>query len=738
MNKRKLGAAVLLLALGLVPVQTSQNYDFKLNNLAYAEETGEESSLEEQVKNHYNEITSRKVYKIATDKEIEEFESSYNSALNELGNNSNDESSKTEINNFLNSDFEVLGSTVVSEMSLRTYHRTKVAILKNLIDTERLGESDLVYAKNLVDSIDKYLYDRNEVIEVFDQYYLDGVIKKLSSKYNIDLKSIQPDDNQLSAINYKGGYPDDVTEDVLSMDTSVEEYILMARPLIEDAQIFFSSASVLDYNDEQLNKYSHAKDELESAVEAKSENIGSAIENIKAVRKELGLDRDSDDSEEPAKPEDPVSKEDIEESKKNIKENKKNLSSVLKVIDNSYLSNGKEGENLAEIFNKASDNLESVLASDDNNPGDFLKAIENYKVAAESIINYIDENYNNKSVEELKEYAEKKKGEADNLFTEENLKKVSNDDKAYIDNYKQNKEKLEKLLKEENVDKDKLVSAIIDFEASTIDLKKAISGDIDKKHKELVKEYEEVKKSDTYKNASGEKKKAYDKALEDFKNKKYTTLEELEAAKAKMEEAKNALSVKVTTEEEKQIESVIEKHGDFIKSDEYLRATAELQKAYDDAYDAIKADKTKENLDKVKKAKTDISDYYSKFNAEIESLEKYIDQAKTDSLTEDSLKKLKKEYKEKLEEIKSDNSKTIDDINELKEEFDAKLNPKEPEKDSPKAKEDAKKKTTKKVVTSSKKSNGKVRTGVDSILPVVGGVAVVAAIGLIFTRKKNK
>lgn len=205
-----------------------------------------------------------------------------------------------------------------------------------------------------------------------------------------------------------------------------------------------------------------------------------------------------------------------------------------------------------------------------------------------------------------------------------------------------------------------------------------------------------------------------------------------------MEEAKNALSVKVSTEEEKEIDSVIEKHGDFIKSDEYLRATAELQKAYDDAYDALKADKTKDNLDKVKEAKTDISDYYSKFNAEIESLENYIDQAKSESLTEDSLKELKKEYKEKLEKIKSNNSKTIDDINKLKEEFDEELNPKEPQKGSPKAKEDAKKKKTKKVVTSSKKSKGKVRTGVDAILPVVGGVAIVAAIGLIFTRRKNK
>lgn len=73
-----------------------------------------------------------------------------------------------------------------------------------------------------------------------------------------------------------------------------------------------------------------------------------------------------------------------------------------------------------------------------------------------------------------------------------------------------------------------------------------------------------------------------------------------------------------------------------------------------------------------------------------------------------------------------------------KKKFDAKLNPEKPEKDSTKAKEDAKKKATKKVVTSSKKSNGKVRTGVDAILPVVGGVAIVAAIGLIFTRRKNK
>lgn len=733
MNKRKLGAAVLLLALGLGSVQTSQNYNLKLNNLAYAEEAGEEF-LKQQVENHYNEITSRKVYKIATDKEIEEFESSYNSALNELGNNSNDESSKTQIENFLNSDFEFLGSTVVSQMSSRNYYRTQVAILKNLIDTGKLGESDVEYAENLVDSIDKYLYDRNKVIEIFDQYNSEGVIKKLSSKYNIDLRSIQPDDKQLSAINYKGGYPDDVTEDVLSMDTSVEEYMLMAQPLIEDAQIFFSSASVLDYNDEQLNKYSQAKDELESAVEAKSENLGSAIENIKAVRKELGLDRDSDDPEEPTKEEKTVSKEDIEESKKLVAENKKDLSSILKVIDNMFLIKGKDGENLAKIFNKASDDLQKVLASDNKNPGEFLKAIESYKKAFENITKYIDENYNNKSVKELKEYAEKKIKESDNLFTEDNLKKVSNDDKADIDKYKQNKEKLEKLLKEENVDKDKLVSAIIDFEASAIDLKKAIIGDIDK----LVKEYEEVKKSDTYKNASEEKKNAYDKALEEFKKKEYKTDEELEAAKAKMEEAKKALSE--NTELEKEIESVLGKHSDFINTDNYRRATASYQNAYKDAYKALTDEKTKENLDKLLKAKKEIDDkdFVEEFKNKADQLESYIDKAKSDKITEESLKKLKEEYKKKLQDLRDDKDADTDDIKALEDEFNGKLNPEKAEPGSIEAKDGDKKKTTKKVVTSSKKSNGKVRTGVDAILPVVGGVAIVAAIGLIFTRRKNK
>ena len=38
MNKNKIGIAVLLLGLSLGPVQTSQNYTIRLNNLVYAED----------------------------------------------------------------------------------------------------------------------------------------------------------------------------------------------------------------------------------------------------------------------------------------------------------------------------------------------------------------------------------------------------------------------------------------------------------------------------------------------------------------------------------------------------------------------------------------------------------------------------------------------------------------------------------------------------------------------------
>ncbi|WP_306484369.1 hypothetical protein [Anaerococcus sp.] len=274
-------------------------------------------------------------------------------------------------------------------------------------------------------------------------------------------------------------------------------------------------------------------------------------------------------------------------------------------------------------------------------------------------------------------------------------------------------------------------------ESDLLDAINAYKKSLDKsddEYKKLVEEYEEVKNSDIYKNASDEKKKAYDDALKEFKKKEYKTKEELEAGKAKMEVAKKALSEKA--ELEKEIESVLGKHNDFINTDNYRRATAFYQNAYKDAYKALTENKTKENLDKLKEAKTAIDgkDFVKDFNNKADQLESYIDKAKSDKITDESLKKLKEEYKEKLKALRDNKDADIDDIKALEDEFNEKLSPEKAEFGSNKDP----KKTTKKVVTSSKKSKGKVRTGVDAILPVVGGVAIVAAIGLIFTRKKNK
>ena len=653
MNKRKLGAAVLLLALGLGPVQTSQNYNLKLNNLAYAEEElvtegeGTEGTQAPDASPKADESEG-------TNEDVEKEEGQ----TTKDGQSSDDSLETGDIiqNEPVTSDGKGTGSDnkdVDKEGNTKTLEERR----KDLLDKINAYESELGTSNAIKLATDAEIEEHGKALEDFKKAIEEADEEKLKSLED-DSEKEEIERNYYKAVS-KLGYRVYSARDAR---TDLKKQIDKASKLLDFkkdsglSEIFSKSILVYEDIESQAKTISDITGELKKAIE------------------------------------DVSTRENIEEEKIALSKEEEKAIDDMKGFPST-------------IFDQLSD-----------------KDVFDYKLEALVKID-IDRATD---------------------FTEENLKKVKARNIETEKKYIEKREALLALIESDVTDPDDIIKAQENYDAAVTEAKSLVNeeeekgSDLESKYEKLVKEYEEIKSSDIYKNASEEKKKAYDKALEDFKNKKYSTLEELEAGKTKMEEAKKALSVKVTTEEEKEIESVIEKHGDFIKSDEYLRATAELQKAYDDAYDALKKDKTKANLDKVKVAKSDISDYYSKFNSEIESLEKYIDQAKTDSLTEESLKKLKKEYKEKLEEFKSDNSKTIDDINELKEEFDAKLNPKEPEKDSPKAKEDAKKKKTKKVVTSSKKSNGKVRTGVDSILPVVGGVAVVAAIALIFTRKKNK
>lgn len=635
MNKRKLGAAVLLLALGLGPVQTSQNYNLKLNNLAYAEEVGEEGGETGETLNDQADKAQ------AEDPNQDNLETKPDGSSNDEGQE---------------------GLSVGSEV------KPEGVGSPNTDKVEKTNEETI-----------------KEALEAQDKAVRKSGAFKLATKEEIT--------------EYEANYSE-IEKNILDSlkegkEVSIEE--LKGKFLTASMDLGYTVVKNLP----KRMELRRLKKELEAASkEAKKEysedlkNLIKKTDDILASKEHTG--------------------EEIEE----------NLKSLTKAVD------AYKKENSIDISPTEISPEEAKYGYPDDVYTEKEKDLSELRLDARVILeDYVDD-----------EKAQARKAELDKKVKANTASEAEKTEHYNLLSYELTRLDLKQKMNDPDIGESDLLTAINAYKqvADKLAVEEDKGSKLNGKKNKLVEEYEKEKKSDTYKNASDGKKKAYDDALKEFKNKEYKTDEELEAGKTKMEEAKNALSVTVTTEEKKEIEAVLDKHNDFIKSDEYLRATKDLQKAYDEAYDALKADKTKENLDKVKKAKTDISDYYSKFNAEIESLEKYIDQAKSESLTEDSLKKIKKEYKEKLEEFKSDNSKTIDDIKELKEEFDAKLNPKEPEKDSPKAKEDAKKKTNKKVVTSSKKSKGKVRTGVDAILPVVGGVAIVAAIGLIFTRRKNK
>lgn len=624
MNKRKLGAAVLLLALGLGPVQTSQNYDLELNNLAYAEEAGADGvTTEESQKNEADNAQTDNQDQAQTQ--------------NEGGDTSGEDKDDP---------------LVESEVQPGTDRNA---------NSGGVGKSEEETIKEALEAQDKAVRDS-------EAYKLATEAER--TKYESNYSEIEK--NVL---------------DYLGEDKKIEDSVKKLKEDILTASMDLGYTVVK--NLPKRMELRRLKAELEAASKEAKKEYSEDLKNLIKITDDILASKEH-------------TSEEIEE----------NLKSLTKKVD-TY-----KKENSVDISPTEISPEEAKYGYPDDVYSEKEKDLSELRLDARVILeDYVDD-----------EKAQSRKAELDKKIKANTASEAEKTEYANLTKYDLARLTLADKMIDPDIEKSALLGFINAYKeaADKIVIEEEEDSELESKYKKLLEEYEEVKSSDIYKKASDKKKKAYDDALKEFKDKKYKTEEELEAAKAKMEEAKNALSE--NTELEKEIESVLDNHNDFIKSDEYLRATKDLQKAYDEAYDALKADKTKENLDKVKKAKTDIADYYSKFNAEIESLEKYIDQAKSESLTEDSLKKIKKEYKEKLEEIKSDNSKTIDDIKELKEEFDAKLNPKEADP----------KKKTKKVVSTSKKANGKVRTGVDAILPVVGGVAIVAAIGLIFTRRKNK
>lgn len=187
-------------------------------------------------------------------------------------------------------------------------------------------------------------------------------------------------------------------------------------------------------------------------------------------------------------------------------------------------------------------------------------------------------------------------------------------------------------------------------------------------------------------------------------------------------------------EEEEKLQKDIEKaldDADFKENEAYKRTSSENKDKYKKAYDKLKENKTSENLKALNDIKEEIKT--NTFSVKLAELRAAIENPENKSVSDSKFKEIKQEYLDMLDEIEADETKTLDALkdfedNKLPEYYD-RINP------SPTPRKPGTTEKTRRVVT--KKSKGKVRTGVESILPIAGGVAVVAAIALFLTRKKK-
>ncbi len=625
MNKNKIGIAVLLLGLSLGPVQTSQNYTIRLNNLVYAEDganqptTGEGSvqnvpttpstgtettgnqgnqegnntqvqplnekdskgketdpkvkeTVKAEVEKFNSEVEASNVYSLATKSEEEAYKKAYGAILEKIEKEVKEDGKakdySAEYKQSLLEESMKLGYTVVKNIPNRIKLRNLKADLVQLEKAAKNAKIELpADLKTLAESADKILAEKDHETDEIEENVkaFSDAIDKFKNDNKLTIK-----ESKLSDEEAKYGYPDDVYKKGMGETKDLSEVRL-------DAKIFLEATNIDDTK----------------------------------IEKRLG----------------DLSKKDPLTDKE--KEEKLNL----------------------EAYKSSKSKLEDDLANLELPVKDLKSSLDAYVVAVSKVI------INDKPSKDPKK---------------------SDEDKKKFDEFA-------------------------------------------KRLKAIRDSHESFTKSDNYKNVNDKLRKTYEdayKALEGVSE----SSPDAESKIVAVENAKKAIEdsgSKIT-------EALNDK---FKESDEYKRATKDLQKAYDTAYDALKEKKGKTELDNLDKTKKDIKDYYSEFNSKYEALEKYIDQAKSDKLKDDDLKKLKEEYKEKLEGYKTDFSKKIDDLNKLEKEFNDSLDGKDAK---------PKSKTTKRVVSTKKNAGGKVRTGVESVLPLAGGVLVVAAIALVLTRKKNK
>ena len=241
--------------------------------------------------------------------------------------------------------------------------------------------------------------------------------------------------------------------------------------------------------------------------------------------------------------------------------------------------------------------------------------------------------------------------------------------------------------------------------------------------------------------------KAYKKALEDLKN-----AEGLDGINEKI----NALTQpaydmdNMVIQYNKKVKEKAEANDEYEKAlndtefegkEAYKRTSKEYKDKYVAAKSALEKEKNEKNLKALNDIKADI--IKNSFAAKLAELRASIDNPEEKNVSDEEFEKIKKKYHEKLDAIENDKEKTLDDLLDFeKDELPTYKKLVNPEQEGGASGTTGttgttgNKKTVAKKVTT-KKSKGKVRTGVESILPIAGGVAVVAAIALFLTRKKK-
>lgn len=472
----------------------------------------------------------------------------------------------------------------------------------------------------------------------------------------------------------------DITDDDKNTNKT-EDDLEISDPISEDNQQASANEndfSVDEYIDEKVKEIEATKlYKIASADEIKT--FDEVIEKLKAEYKDQGEDKTAELDEKIGK-----AQADLGRTVVSAKPVRTRLRVLSKIADNK-LAKGKDSE-----LEKANNKAKELIYSKNTSPDDLYTASENlvklvgtYTLDKDSL----NEIYN-------------KGGYPSDLlesFTEED--------------YKRGQDELE--------------------------LEKEAYLEDSKRYEDSLKQLEEGEQLVT---DQAKITKAYKKALEELKN-----AEGLDGINEKINafiqpayDMDNMViqynkKVKEKAEAEEKLQKDIEKaldDADFKENEAYKRTSTKNKDNYKEAYNKLKENKTSENLKALNDIKEEIKT--NTFEAKLAQLRSLINNPEEVSVSESKLKEIQEKYLKMLDNIKEDETKTLDDLNNFEKDELAKFY-EEVNKSSTPRRTPAKQK--RKVVT--KKSKGKVRTGVESILPIAGGVAVVAAIALFLTRKKK-